>query len=169
MKKKLLISIPIIVAIVTFVFVYRYYNKQDKSTTLTVTERRWVEDNEEKEFDFEIVNDYPLYGLNGNGVIFDFIADFEEAVGIEFNKISYLKTQQIEKTSGYQIRILKNDEKLTDKDLFLFNDNYVAVGKKYERINHISDLRNIKIGLLTEDAEEVSFYLKSGTNLSNSK
>lgn len=168
MKKKLLISIPIIIAIITFVFVYRYYNKEDKSTTLTVTEKRWVESNKDKEFDFEIVNDYPLYGLNGTGVIFDFIADFEEAIGIEFNKISYLKTQQIEKTSGYQIRILNNSDKLTDNDLFLFNDNYVLVGNKYERINHISDIRNIKIGLLTEDVEEISYYLKSGMNLSYS-
>lgn len=168
MKKKLLISIPIIVAIITFVFVYRYYNKEDKTTTLTVTEKRWVEENKEKEFDFEIVNDYPLYGLNGTGVIFDFIADFEASIGIEFNKISYLKTQEIEKTTGYQIRILNNSDKMTKNDLFLFNDNYVAVGTKHERINHVSDLKNLKIGLLTTDIEEISYYLKSGMNLSYS-
>ena len=73
MKKKVLIAIPIIIAIVTFVVVYKYYNKEDKTTTLTVAEKRWVEENEEKEYDFEVVNDYPLYGLNGTGVIFDFI------------------------------------------------------------------------------------------------
>ena len=70
MKKKLLISIPIIIAIIAFICVYRYYNKEDKNTTLTVTEKRWVQDNSEKEYDFEVVNDYPLYGLNGAGVIY---------------------------------------------------------------------------------------------------
>ena len=165
MKRRLLISLPIIIAIVAFIFVYKYYNKEDKTTTLTVTEKRWVEDNKDKEFDFEVVNDYPLYGLNGTGVIFDFIDDFEKNIGIEFNKISYLKTQDSTSTS-YRIRILNNDERLTSKDLFLFNDNYVAIGKTHERINHIKDMKNIKFGVLTEDEQEVSFYLKSGTNIS---
>lgn len=165
MKRRLLISLPIIIAIVAFIFVYKYYNKEDKTTTLTVTEKRWVEDNKDKEFDFEVVNDYPLYGLNGTGVIFDFIDDFEKNIGIEFNKISYLKTQDSTSTS-YRIRILNNDERLTPKDLFLFNDNYVAIGKTHERINHIKDMKNIKFGVLTEDEQEVSFYLKSGTNIS---
>lgn len=165
MKKKVLIILPFLIAIIAFVFVYRYYNKENHTTTLTVTEKRWVEDNSDKEFDFEIVNDYPLYGTNGNGVIFDFINDFEENIGIEFNKISYLKT---EKPTGksYRIKILDNNAKLTDNDLFLFNDNYVVVGKTHERIVHIRDMKNLKLGVLKEDEEDVSFYLKSGSNLS---
>ncbi|MBR5370464.1 MAG: GGDEF domain-containing protein [Bacilli bacterium] len=165
MKKKLIIIIPILIAIIAFVFVYRYYNKEDKTTTLTVAERRWVEENKDQTYDFEIVNDYPLYGTNGEGVIFDFINDFEEKIGIEFNKIPYLKTS-IPTTDGFRISILNNDEQLTKKELFLFNDNYVAVGKTYQRINHIKDMKNMVFGVLKDDVEEVSFYLKSGTNLS---
>ena len=165
MKKKLIIIIiPILIAIIAFVFVYRYYNKEDKTTTLTVAEKRWVEENKEKSYDFEVVNDYPLYGTNGEGVIFDFISDFEEKIGMEFNKIPYLKTS-IPTTNSFRISILGNDEKLTKKDLFLFNDNYVAVGKTYQRINHIHDMRNMVFGTLKEDTEDISFYLKSGMNL----
>ncbi len=165
MKKRLLIIIPLIIATITFVFVYKYYNKEDKNTTLTVTEKRWVEQNSDKEFDFEIVNDYPLYALNGTGVIFDFIKDFEETIGIEFNKISYLKNQE-PTTNGFRIRILNNDDKLSKNDLFLFSDNYVVVGKEYVRISHITDMKNIQFGVLKEDADEVSYYLKGGTNIS---
>ena len=165
MKKKLLIILPIVIAVVAFIFVYRYYNKEDKTTTLTITEKRWVEENHDKEFDFEIVNDYPLYGLNGVGVIFDFIEDFEDNIGIEFNKISYLKTEEPTGKS-FRIRILNNDDELTDKDLFLFNDNYVIVGKQYERINHIKDIKNKKIGVLKAEEEEIMFYLKGASNLS---
>ena len=136
MKKKLIIIIPIIIALLAFVFVYRYYNKEDKTTTLTVSEKRWVQENKEKTYDFEVVNDYPLYGMNGSGVIFDFLNDFEQNVGIEFNKIPYLKES---KPSGnsYRIRILDNEDKLTDKDLFLFNDSYIAVGKTKKEIKTI--------------------------------
>ena len=166
MKNKLLIFvIPIIIAIVAFIGVYRYYNKEDKTTTLTVTEKRWVEENEEQTYDFEVVNDYPLYGMNGEGVIFNFIEDFEEAVGLTFNKIPYLKnTGSV--TSGLRIRILNGDEKTTDKDLPLFTDNYIAVGKEYQRISHIRDIKNMTIGVFKEDSEDLSYYLKSGTNLS---
>ena len=165
MKKKLIIIIPILIAAVTFFFVYRYYNKEDKTTTLTVTEKRWVEENKDKTYDFEVVNDYPLYGTNGEGVIFDFIKDFEKKIGIEFNKIPYLKTSS-PTTNSFRISILNNGEKLGKNDLFLFKDNYVAVGKTYQRINHISDFKNITFGVLEDDNEEISFYLKSGTNLS---
>ena len=163
MKKKLIVIIPLIIAVVTFIFVYRYYNKEDKTTTLTVSEKRWVEENNEIEYDFEVVNDYPLYGLNGTGVIFDFIADFEEKIGIEFNKIPYLKTS-IPTEDSFRIRILANDEKVGKKDLPLFVDNYVAVGNKYQRINHVEDIKNQVIGVFKEDSEDVSFYLKTASN-----
>ena len=165
MKRRLVIIIPILIAIITFFFVYRYYNKEDETTTLTVSEKRWVEKNKEVAYDFEVVNDYPLYGLNGEGVVFDFLKDFEDKIGIGFNKIPYLKTSA-PSTEGFRIRVLKNDDVLSKRDLLLFNDNYVIVGKQYQRINHITDLKNITIGVFQEDAETISFYLKGGTNLS---
>ena len=76
MKKKILLILPLVIAAVTFIFVYRYYNKEDKTTTLTVKEKQWVQRNSNKEYDFEIINDYPLYGLNGEGIIFSFIWRF---------------------------------------------------------------------------------------------
>ena len=166
MKKKMyMIFLPILIALVALFFVYRYYNKEDKTTTLTVSEKRWVEEHKEQAYDFEVVNDYPLYGMNGEGVIFNFISDFEENIGIEFNKIPYLKNSG-ESTSGYRIRILNDDEKLTENDLELFTDNYIAIGKTYERINRISDIKNKTIGVFSKDSEDISYYLKGGTNLS---
>lgn len=165
MKKKLIIIIPIIIAVVTFVFVYRYYNKEDETTTLTVREKQWVQEHADQTYDFEVVNNYPLYGTNGSGVIFSFLDDFEENIGLEFNRIPYLKES---KTSidSFRIRILNNNTKLTDNDLPLFNDNYVAVGKTYQRINNIKDFKNVTFGVFKDDSSDISYYLKSGTNLS---
>ena len=165
MKKKLVIIIPIIIAALVFVFVYRYYNKEDRTTTLTISEKRWVEKNDGKTYDIEVVNDYPLYGMNGEGVIFNFIEDFEENVGLEFNVIPYLKSSS-PSTKSYRIEILDNDKNLKKNNLFLFNDNYIVVGKTYERINHTKDMKNIVFGVFEEDAEEIGYYLKGGSNLS---
>ena len=165
MKKKLIIIISIIIALVAFVIVYRYYNKEDKTTTLTISEKNWVQSNKDQSYDFEIVNDYPLYGTNGEGVLFNFLNDFQENIGIEFNQISYLKDSN---TTGneYRIRILDNDDKLTKNDILIFTDTYVAVGKEYQRINYIKDFNNTTFGIFSKDQEYVSYYLKSASNVS---
>ena len=164
-KKALVILIPLVIASVLFVLVYRHYNKEDKTTTLTVAEKKWVEKNKDKTYDFEVINDYPLYGMNGEGVIFNFLDDFQKNVGIEFNRIPYLKTST-PKTESYRIEILDNDATLSKNNLFLFNDNYIIVGKNYERINSTKDMRNIIFGVFEDDADEISYYLKGGNNLS---
>lgn len=168
MKKKIVIIVPIIIALVAFIFVYRYYNHQDRKTSLTVTEKRWVQDNSSKTFDLEVINDYPVYGMDGEGVFYDFINDFKKNIGLEFNEIPYLKTSDTT-TDGLRFRILDGDSKLSDNDLFLFEDYYVAVGKEYRRINHIKDMKNITFGVFEDDADTVSYYLKSGTNISYKK
>ena len=165
MKKKLLIIVPIIIAVLAFVFVYRYYNGEDETTTLTVREKQWVQENADQTYVFEVVNDYPLYGLNGEGVIFNFLDDFEKNVGLEFNRIPYLKDSSPSGNS-FRIRILDDDVELGEKDLPLFNDTYVAIGKTYQRINSIKDIRNTTFGVFEDDSEDISYYLKSGTNLS---
>ena len=165
MKKKLLIIMPILIAIIAFVFVYRYYNKEDKNTSLTVVEKKWVEENKKQVIDFEIINDYPLYGMNGNGVFFDFVNDFEKNVGLEFNKIPYLK-ESTSTTDSYRIRILNNNDEVSNDDLVIFQDSYIAVGRSYRRINHISDMKNLTFGVFSNDSSDISYYLKSGTNLS---
>ena len=77
---------------------YIYYNKEDAQNSLTITEKKWVEDNNATIVDFEVMNDYPLYGMNGEGVFFNFLTDFEENVGLEFNKIAYRK--EVETTTN---------------------------------------------------------------------
>ena len=168
MKKKIVIIVPIIIALVAFIFVYRYYNHQDRKTSLTVTEKRWVQDNSSKTFDLEVINDYPVYGMDGEGVFYDFINDFKKNIGLEFNEIPYLKTSDTT-TDGLRFRILDGNSKLSDNDLFLFEDYYVAVGKEYRRINHIKDMKDITFGVFEDDADTVSYYLKSGTNISYKK
>ncbi len=164
MKKKLVIIIPVLIVFSVFMGVYFYYNKKDTKSALTVTEKKWVEENKATVVDFDVINNYPLYGMNGKGVFFHFLSDFEKDVGLEFNKKPYLKEEK-PKNSGFRFRVLNNEDNLTKNDLLLFNDGYVAVGKEYQRINHIRDMQNITFGVFKNDAAEISYYLKAGNNL----
>lgn len=164
MKKKLIIIIPIIVALLVFTGLYGYLNYKDDKTNLTVKEKKWIEDNNGTKFDFEIANNIPVYSMNGTGVIFEFINNFEEDTSLEFNKISYLKEIN-PTTNGLRIRILNNDTNLTEKDLLIAEDGYIAISKNNIRYNSLAEINNQVIGVFTSDAGELSYYLKSGTNL----
>ncbi len=164
MKKKNIIIIACLLIFFVFLGVFGYYNSQDARTALTVSEKRWIEENNKTIVDFEVVNDYPLYGMNGQGVLYQFLDDFEKNVQLEFNRLPYLKGNKTT-TDSYRFQILNNEDQLTSKDLLLFTDGYIALGKEYQRINHVDDMKNMTLGVFKEDIAEVSYYLKSGTNL----
>lgn len=164
MKKKLIIIIPILVALLVFAGLYGYLNYKDDKTNLTISERKWIENNNGIKFDFEIANNIPVYSMDGTGVIFEFINNFEEDTSLEFNKISYIKEKN-PTTNGLRIRILNNDTNLTEKDLLIAEDGYIALSKSNVRYNNLTEINNQIIGVFTSDAGELSYYLKSGTNL----
>ena len=165
MKKKALIILPLLVVIIVFIGVFIYYNREDAKTSLTVNEKKWVLENDTKMIDINVINDYPLYGLNGEGVFFNFLEDFKDNVGLEFNKIAYSKDNELDDNNSYSFRVLNNEEELTSNDLLIATDGYIAIGKEYMRINRVSDMSNITFGVFKDDAAEISYYLKSGVGL----
>lgn len=164
MKNKLIIIIPIVIALAVFIGVYAYFNHEDAKTSLTVLERKWIANNSSQKYDFEIVNNIPVYSMDGSGVIFDFINNFEIDTNLEFNKISYLKENNAT-TSGLRIRILNNDVSLTENDLLIAEDGYALISKEKVRYDKLSELSNKTIGALTEDIGEVSYFLKTASGL----
>ena len=164
MKKKMIIIIPIVIALLVFIGVYAYLNHEDAKTSLTVVEKKWIANNSDQKYDFEIVNNIPVYSMDGTGVIFDFINNFEIDTNLEFNKISYLKEAN-STTNGLRIRILDNDTNLTENDLLIAEDGYVLVSKEKNRYDKISNITTGTVGALTTDMGEVSYFLKTATNL----
>lgn len=160
-NKKLIILVPIIIAIVVFLSLYFYYNKEDINS-LTVNDRKWIESNVSTIYDFELVSNYPIYGENG--IFYEFVDDLSKDTGLEFNEVPYLKTSKPQGT-GLRFRVLKNDEQLTDKDLFLGDDVYITISKTNLKINRVTDFKDMTIGVFTSDVGEISYYLKTGTNI----
>ena len=164
MKKKLIIIIPIFVALAVFIGVYLYFNLEDSKTSLTVLERKWIEDNSSQKYDFEIVNNYPIYSMDGTGVLFDFVDSFEIDTNLEFNKISYLKENN-PTTNGLKIRILNSNAKLTDNDLLVAEDGYVIISTNKIRYDDVTEISDKTIGVFTSDIGEISYYLKTSSNI----
>lgn len=164
MKKKLIIMIPILIALFVFIGVYAYFSHEDAKTSLTVLERRWISNHSTQKYDFEIVNNFPVFAMDGSGVILDFIDNFEIDTNLEFNKISYLKENN-PTTTGLKIRVLNNETSLSDKDLLITEDGYVALSKEDTRYNKISEINSKVVGTFTSDIGEVSYFLKTAANI----
>ena len=163
MKKKIII-IPILIALLVFVGLFAYINRKDLKTNLTAKDRSWISANSREKFDFEIVNNVPIFSQDGTGVIFDFINDLEVDTNLSFTKIAYSK-EQSPTTKSLRIRILDSDTNLSDKDLLISEDGYILVSKNDIRFNSITDIGKTNIGVFKSDAAEVNYYLKKNTNI----
>ena len=160
---KKLLFIPVVVAVVVFIAVYFYYYREDINS-LTVTDKNWIEENVTSLVDIEVITDYPIYGDSDSAVFGSFISGFEEATGVEFNKISYQKEGE-PGTKGLRFRVLDGNEELGKKDLLINEDVYLLISKTKRNIDHIHDISNIKVGVLANDVSDISYYLTSAENM----
>ena len=161
-RKKIIILILSIALIAFIALFFVYYYKE--SSLLTSDDKKWLSDNGEKVVDIEVLNDVSVYGMNGNGVIFDFLDYVTTETGIQFNKIPYNK-EETPTGKNYRIEIVDGSKNLESNQLFIFQDSYVAVAKKSIKINKIEDFSNYTLGVLAPDESNISYYLKSATNV----
>ena len=160
MKKKIGITIIIIALILSIIGVVRFFTKEDQKTTLTVMEKRWIENNKNNVIDFDILNNIPIISNNGSGIFFDFINDLEKDTNLEFNKISYEKENQI--NTEYS---LVTKDKLNKDDLLLFKDNYILVTNEKIHYTDISEIKDIIVGTLKNTSKTLSEYLNGSSNI----
>ncbi|MBR3362595.1 MAG: diguanylate cyclase [Bacilli bacterium] len=150
-NKKILIAIILFLIFISGVGGYFYFFKIDSKTTLTASEKNWIEGNKNNLIDLYIPNDVPVLSDNGDGVVFDFLKDLEKDTGLEFNKSTFINSD--ESKSEYAISF---KEEQTNKNILLYQDNYVLVSKNNFKFLSLSDINNVSIGVLekTNDIEK---------------
>ena len=113
--------IGLILTIATVVFVLNY-TKDDSS--FSIIEKNWINSNSYKVLGVSIYNDIPIYGETGEGISFAFLENFSEIHDLEFNKISYITTNNENDLKEFAFRILNYDENLSEKDILMYSDYY---------------------------------------------
>ena len=160
MNKKIGIIAIIVILVLGSIGVVRFFTKEDQKTTLTVVEKKWIEDNKNKVIDFSALNNIPIVSDNGSGLLFDFLNALETDTELEFNKLSYESNSNPQ--SNYS---LTKKEKIDSNDLLLYQDNYVLVTKEKEYYTDIDEIKDLNIGLLSNDSEKIQEYLVGSTNI----
>ena len=160
MNKKVGIIAIIVILILGSIGVVRFFTKEDQNTTLTVIEKKWIEDNKNNVIDFATLNNIPIVSNNGSGIFFDFISALENDTSLEFNKVSYETEDKI--TAEYS---LIKKENLNKNDLLLYQDNYVLLTNDNIYYTDVNEIQNLKIGTLKDTTKKLSEYLTGSLNL----
>ena len=159
-NKKIGIIAIIVILVLGSIGVVRFFTKEDQKTTLTVVEKKWIEDNKNKVIDFSALNNIPVVSDNGSGLLFDFLNALETDTELEFNKLSYEANDKPQ--SEYS---LTKKEKVDSKDLVLYQDNYILVTKDKKNYTDIDEIKDLTIGVLNDDSKKIQEYLVGSSNI----
>lgn len=158
-KKGLIITLCVFFSIICLLLIY-YYGVEDKNTSLTVSQKKWIERNKNKVIDFAVFDEVPIINNNGAGIVFDFLDSLEKDTGLEFNKLSYSNNSDY--NSEYSIKV-SSDSK---NNILFYEDNYVIVTKKKLFFNNVFEISNLKLGILKDDMDKAHNYLSGSVGVS---
>ncbi|MBQ2873315.1 MAG: GGDEF domain-containing protein [Bacilli bacterium] len=159
-----IIILSIIGVILTVSLIIFILNYTKDSSSFSILEKNWINNNSNNIIDVSIYNDIPIYGQNGEGITFSYLEEFTNTYNIEFNKVSYTENNT-ENLKNVSFRILDFNTKLTDNDIEIYKDYYVIVSKNNDVLDNINDLKGIKLGVLDNDINNVKYYLNEASDI----
>ena len=155
--KKIIIAIVSFLLIIFIALIY-FYNKDDYN--LNTRDKTYLQSISNDKIDIETISDYPVYKT----VNLELLKYFNAKTSLNFLETSYSKDSTPSKNS-YRFRTLGISENLSDKDLLLVKDNYVALSKQYTKINNIKDFSSKTVGVLNKDLNDITYYLTRASNI----
>ena len=162
-NRVIILSSIFIILIVSLIIFILNYTKD--SSSFSIIEKNWINKNKNNVIDISTYNDVPIYGYNGEGIIFSFLEDFSKDYGISFNRVSYFSDNNSNlKDSAF--RILNYNDELSDNDILMYEDEYVIVSKEDKLLDDIRDIDSAKLGVFNNDISSVSYYLYGANNIS---
>lgn len=155
-KKKTTIIIFAVIIFIVFAFFGTLYYITSTVNNYTFAEKKWINENASKSLDVYVEPNLPIFSSNGSGVFNDYVKALKDDTNLTLNIISTEANDTIK---------LKNKNDITDKDVVIYKDHFVVVGQ-IDSVNKLTDLNNKKIGVLSSDAETISYYLTEYKSIS---
>lgn len=157
-KRNTIITIVVIVIIFLGIGVYFGLNYTSDENALTVVEKKWITNNLNSVVDVNVYNDIPVYGYNGDGIIFGFLEYVTEEIDMKFNKISYYTDSNFSETS-ISFQVVDGDSSIGEQDVLLYQDHYVILADNSTSGIKLDD--SFKLGILTVNKEMAFEYFPS--------
>lgn len=155
-KKKTTIIVFAVIIFIVFAFFGTLYYITSTVNNYTFAEKKWINENASKSLDVYVEPNLPIFSSNGSGVFNDYVKALKDDTNLTLNVISTEANDTIK---------LKNKNDISDKDVVIYKDHFVVVGQ-IDSVNKLTDLNNKKIGVLSSDAETISYYLTEYKSIS---
>lgn len=155
-KKKTTIIVFAVIIFIVFAFFGTLYYITSTVNNYSFAEKKWINENASKSLDVYVEPNLPIFSSNGSGVFNDYIKALKDDTNLTLNVISTETNDTIK---------LENKNNITDKDVVIYKDHFVVVGQ-IDSVNKLTDLNNKKIGVLSSDAEAISYYLTEYKSIS---
>lgn len=165
-KRNTIITVIVIALIILGSTAYLFLNYSPDEESLTILEKKWITDNANKIVDVNVYNDIPVYGYNGEGIIFDFLDYFTEINQIRFNKISYYTTSEVPK-GNISFQVINHKDFSTKQDIALYQDHYVILSNDSASTISLDD--SFTLGILESDKKLVADYFNENITIKEYK
>ena len=159
LNKKIILIVLAVVLIITGIIIATYKTINDEYK-LTVDEKEWITENANTLQNIHLLNNIDIFGKNGSGVLYDFIADVKKEHNLNINIITYNYGEEVNDRS------FKIVYEPTDNQVVIHKEHYVVLSNNSTSISSISQLSNNKIGVLSKDEKIVTKYLQDISNIS---
>lgn len=150
-KRNRRIFIAIIAVLIIFGLSFLIFNVFRDKNSLSVDEKKYLDDNSSTVYDVIVPNDLAVFGSSGEGVFFDYINYIKESVGININNHTMSYGSASEGYGFYVSKEYKKDELLFFKDHFVLVSSLTGLKKNF-------DPSTMNVGVLASDLEYVAAY-----------
>ena len=151
-KSLIFILITLLFVIALGLFLYFYFTNTNR---LNAKEKRFLAENASVIQNIGILNNVSVFGDNGSGVFYDFLADFSKEYDIKTNPVTY---NLGENKTGISFTL---GNTLEDNEFVFFEGHFAMVSKKTEYFSDVFKLTNQKIGILKDNLVYVEEYLNN--------
>ncbi len=156
-NKKIIIGVVLAVIILIGVAIGTYFILKDEYK-LTVEEKEWITKNIDTVQNVNVPNNIDIFGSQGSGVLYDFLADLEQNYNLTINKITYNIGEEVGEGSFKSVYEVSKD------DVVFYKEHYVVISKNKKNISSITGLANKQVGILATDEGRINQYLNSVSN-----
>lgn len=161
-RSRIIIISLVVVVLITAILGFLIFNNNTYNTfTTTISENRWLNDHRDELLDITVFTNVPVFSAEGEGIAFDFLDSFKEAINLELNVTSHPVFDAPE-INGF--RVLRPYEELTSNDHLFYQDNYVLISDSNHKILNVNSITG-RIGVLEDEEEEIATYLGAGVTL----
>lgn len=166
MKKnnKKLFAIIGVIAIILIIGIIIWVNNSNNSKELTLSEKKWIENNKNTMVDIYVMNNLPIFTESDNDIFLSFLSYFEAETGLTLNKVSY-SLNSSNPTGDYLFKIINENDDIGRNDLLFYEDNYVILSKNNKKIQELSNLSGYNIGVMSSNLSSITEYISYDNNL----